>query len=41
MRVEPPSPEVVALHEWTVHSITVQLAIHRDAAAPNPDAILT
>jgi hypothetical protein len=34
MDIEPPSPEIVALREWTVDSITVQLAIHFSTPAP-------
>jgi hypothetical protein len=32
MGIEPPSAEVVALREWTLDSVTVQLAVHAGAA---------
>src|SRR3954454_8790779 len=34
MDIEPPSPDVIALREWALDSITVQLAIHFSAPAP-------
>jgi hypothetical protein len=34
LRIEPPSPDVVALREWALDSITVQLAIHFSAPEP-------
>jgi hypothetical protein len=39
--IEPPSPDVIALREWALDSITVQLAIHFSDPVPIaiPDAI--
>jgi hypothetical protein len=39
MGIEPPSPEILALREWTVNSITVQLAIHFSEPALAADPV--
>jgi len=41
LAIEPPSPDVIALREWALESIIVQLAIHCSAPAPIviPDVI--
>ncbi len=41
LAIEPPSPDVIALREWALESIIVQLAIHFSAPAPIviPDVI--
>jgi len=41
MAIEPPSPNVIALREWALDSVSVQLAIHFSAPAPIviPDVI--
>jgi hypothetical protein len=39
MHVDPPSPEVIALREWTVNSVTVQLAVHFSDPAPVRDVV--